>query len=454
MADPRLTGTILDYAEHAGAGGDVAHRRQYNDAAGVKAQHPVGVRYQGPWDQVADGFHEHVRRQARALSLTGCPVHLTSMKALVHYGVKAGSEEEKVLLDYKDLIECSMGKAGVIVQQTVPSEGQLQRLTRFSQGAMLCLTPEDMARMYGARVMYTVWERSPAPPDDVAALNLLGQAWVGCQENRAMLIDSGVTPDKCRVVPLPYFHEDPLLALDGRPRTAPKGVVRFYHIGKWEPRKDQNRIIGNWLREFRPGEAELFLKTSPFSSRAENYPDGPLESVKRWMAEDPGVISNGWVFPATADRQTQARLLGQMGLKIYEMRLSLQQMRALHATCDVYVTLSHGEGFDMPAFDSKLAGNLMVYTPSGGPQDFAGEHDERVPELGRVGCHPLYRWREGSTYLDYSDCAAGTALRRAHESALTGRRARGRDLSPFSAASVGKLMLGYLRELADLPGEA
>ena len=55
----------LDYAERHGAAGDVGWNKQYRP--GIPAQHPIGVRFQGPWEQPADGFHEHVRRQARAL---------------------------------------------------------------------------------------------------------------------------------------------------------------------------------------------------------------------------------------------------------------------------------------------------------------------------------------------------------------------------------------------------
>lgn len=452
MAD-RLTGTILDYAEQQGSPGDVAWTRGYNPAAGAQAEHAIGVRYQGPWDQVADGFHEHVRRQARALALSGCPVHLASLRPLIHYGQRPGSEEASMLEEHKDLIHASIGRVAAIVQQVVPNEGQLQSLVAFSAGAMSVLSPEEMETLHKTRVVYTVWERRPAPFPDVAALGKVGQAWVACEANRRMLIESGLSAEKVRTVPLPYFDSDPLLALEGRARKAPPGVVRFYHIGKWEPRKDQHQIIGAFLKAFRPGEAELFLKTSAFASKAEGYPQGPLESVETWMRH-PAVVDNGWRFPAVPERAEQAKLLGQAGIKIYETRLTPAQMRALHEACDVYVTLSHGEGFDMPAFDAKLAGNLLVYTPSGGPQDFAGEGDLLVPFTNEIGCHPMYRWPAGSVYGDYAIDVAAVRLREARDAVLRGERRRGTSLERFRAVNVGGLMLKYLREIApNLPGE-
>src|SRR5262249_17074513 len=153
----------------------------------------------------------------------------------------------------------------------------------------------------------------------------------------------------------------------------------------------------------------------PFAGEVGGYPKGPLESAKAWMTEDQAVMGKGWRFPDDPDRADQARALGQRGLKIYEMRFSGAQIRSLHEACDVYLTLSHGEGFDMPAFDGKLAGNLMVYCPSGGPQDFAGEHDVLVPYSGELYCHPMYGWPDGSIYDDYSMGDAMSALRRAHE---------------------------------------
>jgi hypothetical protein len=46
------------------------------DAAGQPAAHQRGVAYFGGWERPVDGFAEHVRRNARALVMTGCPVNL------------------------------------------------------------------------------------------------------------------------------------------------------------------------------------------------------------------------------------------------------------------------------------------------------------------------------------------------------------------------------------------
>ena len=459
MPGDRLTGTILDYAEQGGASGDWAHQHGYRP--GAAAAHALGVRFQGPWDQVADGFHEHVRRQARALALVGCPVHLQGIAPLLHYGAVAGSEEEKVLALMAPLTDATIARAAVQIQMTVPNEGQLQRLVAFSQMAMRVLDPDDIARILGSRIVYTVWERGPAPPADVAALSRVAQAWTACEDNRRMLIASGLSEEKVRTVPLPYFDDDPLLEY-GKRRKKPRKVPRFYHIGKWEPRKDQHRMLGCFLRAFRPGEAEIYIKTSVFSRSFESYPSTWLGSVRHWMVNDLKVTENGWRFPGPDTGQIDPdeargiqKALGFMGVKIYDTRLSVEQMLGLHGACDVYLSLSHGEGWDMPAFDAKLAGNLMVYTRSGGPQDYADENDLVVPIRGRIPAHQIYRWPEGSTYIDHDDELVETLMKQAAEYVRMGEERAVANLERFRAESVGKLMLKYARELADnLPGDA
>lgn len=107
---------------------------------------------------------------------------------------------------------------------------------------------------------------------------------------------------------------------------------------------------------------------------------------------------------------------------------------------------------DMPALDAKLSGNLLVYTPSGGPQDFAAVEDIEVEATGRIPCHPFYRWPSGSTYLDYDIEAAVAAMREAAE-AVSKRSPAPPSLRSFSSEEVGKRMLAHLMELGiDLKG--
>ena len=396
---------------------------------GAAAQHEKGVLYQGPWETLHDGFNEHVRRCARALSEAGLPVRLRSFVPR-QFG-KVPFETRDPRDECKDLLETTIAQTVCHICQVVPSEGIFHHLMshRYYSG-------EQLAYLNSLKVLSTVFERTAIPQHDIEALKRAGQVWVACKANAKMLKDQGL--ERVRVVPIPYLADDPLLAFEGRERIP--GPIRFYSIGKWEPRKEHRNALGSFLRAFKPGEASYYLKTSPSLPECEGYPDGPEAALRVWLT-DPVVQQNGW----------NAESVGR-SLFIIKKYLPEEQLRELHRTCDVYVSLARGEGFDMPAFDSKLAGNLMVYTPSGGPQDFAGEFDVEVPTSGEVTCHSFYRWGEESLYLDYEVEDASRALREAFELAHDGQRQRGMSLDPFSMKSVGKRMAQYVQELRDRAG--
>lgn len=416
---------------------------------GVPAEHPYGVLYQGPWLTKADGFNEHVRRCARALALTGCPVHLRESGMRVSYGAPKDLGPKLT-----PLVRASIKNYTFSIHQMIPNEGAIRNITthRF-------LAPEIVEKMNRFKVISTVFERRFLPDGVVNALDRAAQVWVACKANAYSLIASGLSASKVRIVPVPFFEDDPLLEIRGRLRKP--GPPRFYHIGKWEPRKAQDKIILAFLRAFKPVEAQLIIRSSPLRTPIVGYPRGPHEAVAAAL-EDADVKKNGW----TAENVKKA-------LEIITEPLPDAAIVQLHSFGDVYVTLSRGEGYDMPAFDARLAGNRLVYTPSGGPQDFtsgAGKasHDfESWP--GRVDfcveisaltpCHPFYGWEEGAEYLDFDVKRAEAEMVHAAREVMTGQHNGVRPLPLderhkgwFSAHAVGQRMLENLQELVPQGG--
>src|SRR5262249_15938949 len=143
-------------------------------------------------------------------------------------------------------------------------------------------------------------------------------------------------------------------------------------------------------------------------------------------------------------------------IEILTDRLSAAAILALHRFGDVYVTISSGEGFDMPAFDAKIAGNLMVYTPSGGPKDFADqEKDIRVEPKRSVVCHSFYHeigWAMDAEYLDYDVNTVVQGMRLARRAIRSGVRSNA-DMSSFEASQVGHRMLDHLRAVVGAEGK-
>jgi len=179
------------------------------------------------------------------------------------------------------------------------------------------------------------------------------------------------------------------------------------------------------------------IKTSDKAPFFQGYPPSLAVSLQEWL-DDPRVKANGWTME-------------NVGKDVFAVtkRISNKQLRLLHQMSNCYVSLARGEGFDMPAFDAKLSGNLMLYTPSGGPQDFAHPEDVRVEPTGLVDAHPFYRWAKGSQYLDYDFESVVEGFKAAATKVRNGVDAKN-DLSSFSAAEVGKRMAAAIRELGDL----
>lgn len=424
-ARPERDGTIFDYAIGS----------EFGLVDGVKpgrpADHPLGVLYQGPWEVPGDGFNTHVRRCARALATTSCPVQLKAIDPEVW-----GGEPHELPEDVADLLRTTVTRYSVKILQLVPALGAVHRVTQPVLLGRQLLSHAELRQQNYFRVLSIVIERDRVSSELADALARVGQVWVACEANQRTLQRAGVAD--VRVVPVPYLQNDPLRATkEGKPQRPP----RFYHIGKWEPRKAQDQIVHAFLRAFQPGEAHLVLKTRPLRTAIEGYPQGPEQALALAL-QDPAVQHAGW------SEQNAGKYV-----QVVSGMLTAQQMLTLHRSCDVYVTLSRGEGFDMPAFDAKLAGNVMVYTPSGGPQDFATPGDVRVEPNGSVPRHAFYTdWEPDARYLDFDLNAATGALRKASAQFYLGEHGAPPPPERFSAEAVGKAMLGHLQALIDAVG--
>jgi glycosyltransferase involved in cell wall biosynthesis len=296
------------------------------------------------------------------------------------------------------------------------------------------LRQDALARLQQTTVLMTVHERLTADTDIrdlVKLLSLLAEVWVPCRRNRLVLVQAGMPEDRVHVIPHPYDPDD-LPLFDKWLATAPKPgdghLFQFLTVGKWEPRKAQHELIGGFLLAFKPTDkVRLAVKTASFG-RWSDYPVGPVESVRQWL-ENGFIKENGWT-------------LGNVQKAVLPIidPMPREGLVALHCHADCYVSSSRSEGFDLSAFDAKLAGKRMLYVRgSGGPEDFAQPDDITVePSSGLATVHPQYGW-EGARWSGHTVADIGEALRRAYEA--RGGPAQERVLpSRFSPESVGKIM--------------
>jgi glycosyltransferase involved in cell wall biosynthesis len=368
-------------------------------APGTDALLPFGIEYQAPWESPTDGLARHARAQVRALACTGLPVALRRLsrpKLIIDDDAErlgdptlSKGERDDVLAriavgkEVGYLRDTSIVRVMVAIRQLVITRADSLEAVVVPAGARFSGADgfDQELAVYRSTIVYTPWERDTVAPEIVEVLNRCAEVWVQGQWCVEVFWRAGVK--NVYSMPVPYDPSASLASAIPAPRgsdSVPDGK-RFYAIGKWEPRKNYDALIGAFLLEFSPKErASLFLKTHSYG-RWEGYPTLE-ESVSGWLANR-DVQAMGW----TPERFEQR-------VRIVTRTMTEEKIAKLHADNNIYVSCSHGEGWDMPAFDARCAGNRLVYTGWSGPAEFAGEDDARVWR-GRIPMepvHPGYVW--------------------------------------------------------------
>jgi len=370
-------------------------------APGTDALLPVGIVYQAGWEPLADGMARHARAASRALAHAGFPVSLRSLP--ITKMKLEGDIEPSVVAEIDHLRKTSIARAPVAIRQVVLHSHQFLEAVVSPLGSRWSGFQDELS-VYRSTIVYTSWERSTVHPELVEVLNRCGRVWVPCQMNKRVFEAAGVK--RVDVIPCPY---DP--GVGASRLSAPRGSEsvpggkRFYAIGKWEPRKNYHALIGAFLSEFRQDErASLFVKTHEWGAWRD-YPN--VEQSLEWWLSVKEVADNGW----TKENYSQK-------LRIATKKLSDEKLLELHRLNNIYVTCSHGEAWDLPAFDARAAGNRLVYTGYGGAEDYAGEEDMRIalhqliagkPDLEPV--HSGYGWEPTAMWATCTIAEIRAALR-------------------------------------------
>ena len=423
-------------------------------APGTDALLSCGIEYQAPWEAPADGLARHALAQVRALSRAGLPVALRRLnrpkliidddsERLEDPTLSKGEREEvlariAVSKEVGYLRDTSIERTMVAIRQLVITRAGSLEAVIAPAGARFSGFDKEIA-VYKSTIVYTPWERDTVAPDIVEVLNRCAEVWVQGEWCVDVFRRAGV--QNVYSVPVPYDPSASLACAISLPRgsdAVPEGK-RFYAIGKWEPRKNYDALIGAFLLEFSPRErVSLFIKTHGYG-RWENYPTLE-ESVSKWLL-DPAVRAQGWT-PERFERR----------VRIVTRMLPEEKIAKLHADNNIYVSCSHGEGWDMPAFDARCAGNRLVYTGWSGPAEFAGPLDTRIwidgmqpsdygamePAHHGYGWEPNAQWAATPVnWLRVAMRAVEPPKRRIHPPEFYGR---------YGSAAVGALMASRIRE--------
>ena len=407
-------------------------------ADGKDATHRYGVLYQGAWETMADGTCRAVRRHARALRDHGkLNVLLKSFSHTRRVDGRAmpiqAVDHDKDVLDEVDGLHISdIGTMALSIKHMVAMTPDQVRAAIFPRG-VVGKDAHDTKRLQqyiaGTTVLYTVWERDRIPEEMASIMSRAGQCWVPCRQNAEMLIKSGVPSDLVRIVPHPFLSSELDASSD---RTFSPDHPAFYSIGAWQPRKGFHELIGAYLIGFESRtNATLTLRTDDA-----NWPGYPSvrESLMYWLS-DARVKANGW----TAENMTGK-------LVIHLKKMTPDQLHELHRSNNIYVSASHGEAWNLPAFDAKLHGNIMVYVPWGGTTDFASAFDVEV-QFAMEKSPPIYNWESQWAGYEISDLASAMVRSVNRLSYTTPEQIWSLDFR-FGEKFVGGLMRENLYELS------
>jgi glycosyltransferase involved in cell wall biosynthesis len=238
--------------------------------------------------------------------------------------------------------------------------------------------PSEWARRAFAHrntIAMTVWETDTLPSQWRNALNHAVDVWVPSRFNEEVFADALEVP----VFRLPHpVHRisdgaDALPETDEWLGTCADDFV-FYSVFEWQDRKNPEGMIEAFLREFqRERNAVLVLKTNPSVE----------EAAHRSLAT------------------SRRRLRSHARVVLCCAPWTDQQVHALHARGNCYVSLHQGEGWGYPLFDAASRGTPVVATGYSGPLDFLGESypgcvDYKLTKVQQpyVFYNQLMRWAE------------------------------------------------------------
>lgn len=284
--------------------------------------------------------------------------------------VACEAENDASLQDVRALLHaCGPKQYDTVVFQTVPEHWSY------------------LAERGKRNIGYTVWETDALPPHWLPLLNRPDKVLVPCAMNQTLFTKAGVTRPVA-VIPHIRRHSFNAVSLaDAAALRAQLGIPDdhfvFYSIGVWDPRKAIADLVAVFASAFcQRDKVSLVLKTS---------------TAIHWPALDPEPAGG---IPQRV-RLLQDRIAAETGrpsarvVVIAADGIAGRTIDALHATGDCFVSLTHGEGWGMGAFDAATLGKPVLITGYGGPAEYlpAG-----YPGLIGYSMVPVAGWSPEASY--------------------------------------------------------
>jgi len=283
----------------------------------------------------------------------------------------------------------------------------------------------------GALVVIQPWEFGALPKAWVAAADNVDEFWVPSPIVRAMYVDSGIAPEKVRVVPNGVDTKKFRPGL--RPLPLPtKRKFKFLFVGGTIFRKGPDILLEAFAQAFTCTD-DVCLVVKDFGG--DSFYQGQTAE--------------------TAIRAIQAKPDAPEIIYLKD-ELSSEQMPSLYAACDCLVLPYRGEGFGMPVLEAMACGLPVIVTNGGAtdsfvPSDAGWQIPSRYLLLGKkVGDLPLVK---NGWLLDPSKAHLVTLLQQAaahpDECRRRGANGRARAEKRFDWNDIAATVAHRLQEMAD-----
>ncbi len=222
---------------------------------------------------------------------------------------------------------------------------------------------------------YTMLEVDGFPAEWVAQANKMQEVWVPSEFNRRGFLDCGLKRP-VHLMPLGvdvrYFHP----GVAARPN--PAGEFVFLALFEWGERKEP----GVLLRAF----------NDEFSARE------PVRLLCKVINRDPGVRLRDEI------RRLGLRESGGKISYLFNLEFPHYQLGSLYCSVDAFVSVSRGEGWNMPLMEAMACGLPAIATDWGAHQEFVHPGiayplrvSKLVPAVAKCPYYAGFRWAEPDT---------------------------------------------------------
>ena len=222
------------------------------------------------------------------------------------------------------------------------------------------------------KIGFTMLEVNGFPKEWVAQANRMDEVWVPSEFNRRGFLDCGLRRP-VHLVPLGvdvrYFHP----GVAAYPN--PAGEFVFLALFEWGERKEPGLLLRAFNDEFSAGE--------------------PVRLLCKVINRDPGVRVKEEI------RRLELQPAGGKISYLFNLEFPHYQLGALYRSADAFVSVSRGEGWNMPLMEAMACGLPAIATDWGAHQEFV--HDgvayplrvrKLVPAMAKCPYYAGFSWAD------------------------------------------------------------